>query len=110
MQRVYHLTAKPIVNGEVVEYVLGIARDISNEYRIRKDLQKSELKYRNLVEESTEVIFSINNNMEVTYISPNIKQFLGYETYELISGGFVSLLHPEDLEAFGDKGDRKSVV
>ncbi|HLW19347.1 MAG TPA: ATP-binding protein [Cyclobacteriaceae bacterium] len=107
MQRVYHLTAKPIVNGEVVEYVLGIARDISNEYRIRKDLQKSELKYRNLVEESTEVIFSINNNMEVTYISPNIKQFLGYETYELISTGLESLLHPDDLKAFWDRGGKQ---
>jgi len=104
MKRVYHLTAKPIVSDGEVEYILGIARDISNEYRVRKDLQKSELKYRSLVEESTEIIFSVNNKMEVTYISPNIKQFLGYETYELISGGFVDLLHPDDLEAFTAKG------
>jgi PAS domain S-box-containing protein len=58
------------------------------------------LKYRSLVEESTEIIFSLDNHMEVTYISPNIKQFLGYETYELISGGVRKILHPEDLEAF----------
>src|SRR5690606_21731340 len=95
MKRVYHLTAKPIVSDGEVEYILGIARDISNEYRVRKDLQKSELKYRSLVEESTEIIFSVNNKMEVTYISPNIKQFLGYETYELISGGFVDLRSEE---------------
>src|SRR5690606_20795434 len=82
MSRVYDLTAKPIMNGEEVEYILGIARDISGEYLIRKDLQKSELKYRSLVEESAEMIFSINNQMEVTYISPNVKQFLGYETLD----------------------------
>ena len=106
MQRRYDITAKPIMDGERVEYVLGVVRDISNEYKVRKDLQKSELKYRSLVEESTEIIFSLDNRMEVTYISPNIKQFLGYETYELISGGVRKILHPEDLEAFeGEEGN-----
>lgn len=100
MQRRYDITVKPIMDEGRVEYVLGVVRDISNEYKIRKDLQKSELKYRSLVEESTEIIFSLDNHMEVTYISPNIKQFLGYETYELISGGVRKILHPEDLEAF----------
>lgn len=100
MQRRYDITVKPIMDEGRVEYILGVVRDISNEYKIRKDLQKSELKYRSLVEESTEIIFSLDSHMEVTYISPNIKQFLGYETYELISGGVRKILHPEDLEAF----------
>jgi PAS domain S-box-containing protein len=100
MQRRYDITVKPIMDEGRVEYILAVVRDISNEYKIRKDLQKSELKYRSLVEESTEIIFSLDSHMEVTYISPNIKQFLGYETYELISGGVRKILHPEDLEAF----------
>jgi PAS domain S-box-containing protein len=107
LNRVYDLTAKPIMDGEVVEYILGIARDISGEYRIRKDLKKSELKYRSLVEESTEIIFSINAQMDLTYISPNVKQFLGYESYEATSGDFTDFLHPEDLNAFGTKEDRE---
>ena len=103
MQRRYDLTAKPLIYSDKVEYVLGIMRDVSNEHKIRKDLQKSELKYRSLVEESTEIIFSLDDRMEVTYISPNIKQFLGYEPYELISGGVRKILHPEDLEAYESK-------
>src|SRR5690606_27861048 len=91
---------------ERVAYILGVIRDVSNEYKIRKDLQKSELKYRTLVEESTEIIFSLDHRMEVTYISPNIKQFLGYEPYELVSGGVRKILHPDDLEAFeGHEGN-----
>src|SRR5690606_10400253 len=85
MNRVYELTAKPILNGNEVEYVLGIARDISGEKKARSELQKSELKYRSLVEESTELIFSINEKRELTYISPNIRQFLGYESFEVTS-------------------------
>lgn len=100
MQRRYDLTAKPIFDGDRVEYILGIVRDISSEFKTRKDLQRSELKYRTLVEESTEIIFSLDHRMEITYISPNIKQFIGYEPYELISGGVRKILHPDDLETF----------
>lgn len=103
MNRVYKLMAKPIFSDEGLEYFLGIIQDISEEYHIKKALEKSELKYRNLVEESTELIFSINSSMELSYVSPNIKQFLDYETYEFTSGDFVDFLHPDDrksLESF----------
>lgn len=100
MQRRYDLTAKPILDDDSVEYTLAIVRDITNEYKTRKELQRSELKYRTLVEESTEIIFSLDHRMEITYISPNIKQFIGYEPHELISGGVRKILHPEDLKAF----------
>lgn len=105
-QRVYDITAIPIFRKGEVEYVLGISRDVSNEHSTRKELQKNELKYRRLVEESTEIIFSINKEREVTFITPNIKQFLGYEPHEFISGGFVKLLHPEDQQAFIEQGGR----
>ena len=100
LDRIYEYTVKPIVNGDKFVWVLAVVRDISAEHEIRKDLQRSELKYRNLVEESTEIIFSIDNRMQVTYISPNVRQFLGYESVEVTSGGFVQLLHPDDYEIF----------
>lgn len=102
MSRFYELTAKPIYYGDQLEYYLGIVRDISEEYKAKKELKKSEIKYRNLVEESTEIIFSITAQMELSYVSPNIKQFLGYETYEFTSGDFTDFLHPEDAQAFLD--------
>jgi len=102
MNRVYKLMAKPIFSEEGLEYFLGIIQDISEEYHIKKALEKSELKYRNLVEESTELIFSINSHMELSYVSPNIKQFLDYETYEFTSGAFVDFLHPDDLKTLKD--------
>ncbi|MEX2513694.1 MAG: PAS domain S-box protein [Cyclobacteriaceae bacterium] len=100
MNRVYELTAKPIFYGDHLEYILGIVRDISEEHKAKKELKKSEIKYRNLVEESTEIIFSITAHMELSYVSPNIKQFLGYETFEFTSGDFTDYLHPEDALVF----------
>src|SRR5690606_32000183 len=83
------------------------ARDISGEKKARSELQKSESKYRSLVEESTELIFSINEKRELTYISPNIRQFLGYESFEVTSGIFTDFLHPEDQYALGTQEDRE---
>jgi PAS domain S-box-containing protein len=100
LSRMYELTAKPIFNGRELEYILGIVRDISEEYKAKKELQKSETKYRSLVEESTELIFSITTGLELSYVSPNIKQFLGYETFEFTSGGLIDFLHPDDAKVF----------
>ncbi|AEL26790.1 PAS domain S-box protein [Cyclobacterium marinum] len=96
--RIYELTAKPIFKDDHLEYILGIVRDITEEYVAKKELKKSEIKYRSLVEESTEIIFSITAQLELSYVSPNIKQFLGYETYEFTSGDFTDYLHPEDAQ------------
>ncbi len=102
LERVYELTAKPIFKEGKLEYILGIVRDISEEYLAKKELKKSEIKYRSLVEESTEIIFSITALLELSYVSPNIKQFLGYETYEFTSGDFTDYLHPEDAQVLQD--------
>src|SRR5690554_1645251 len=100
LDRIYEYTVKVIIRGDEIVCILAVVRDISAEHEIRRDLQRSELKYRNLVEESTEIIFSIDNQMQVTYISPNVRQFLGYDPGEVTSGGFVHLLHPDDFEVF----------
>lgn len=107
LNKIYELTAKPITHNNEVEYILGIVRDITEEFKIKQDLQRSEEKYRNLVEESTEIIFSLGADMELTYISPNVKQFLGYESHEVTSVNLSKFLHPEDIEIFTVHMDNK---
>lgn len=102
-RRVYEMTVRPIFYGGEVEYALGILRDINEEYEAKTNLKKNEEKYRKLVEESTEIIFSINLDLEFTYVSPNVKQFLGYEVSEVINKSLKVFLNMEDskvLEEF----------
>ena len=68
--------------------------------RSRDELLQSEEKYRILVEESTELIFSLSDTLVFYYISPNVKQFLGYESEEVIGTSFLNYLNPEDLDVF----------
>ncbi|WP_304517892.1 PAS domain S-box protein [Cecembia rubra] len=105
-KRVYEMTIKPIMHEGEVEYALGILRDINEEYNAKENLQKSEEKYRRLVEESTEIIFSMEPDFTLTYVSPNIKQFMGYEPNEVINLKLTEFLHEDNIyelkELIGD--------
>lgn len=100
-RRVYEITVRPIEYEGEVEYALGILRDIHEEYQAKEDLKKNEEKYRRLVEESTEIIFSLNMDMTMIYISPNVKQFLGYSSDQVIGKRLTDFLHPDDLAHLG---------
>ncbi|WP_373496300.1 PAS domain S-box protein [Aquiflexum sp.] len=102
-KRVYEITVRPIIYGGEVEYALGILRDINDEHQAKEDLKKNEEKYRRLVEESTEIIFSLAPDMAMTYISPNVKQFLGYPSDKVIGKKLTEFLHEDDLAAFAEK-------
>lgn len=98
--RHYHRTIRPIVEDGQVKYALSIVRDIQEEYQAKLDLQQSEEKYRRLVEESTEIIFSLTEAFLLHYVSPNVKQFLGYDSEEVTGRSIFDFLNPDDLGVF----------
>lgn len=98
--RRYHRTIRPIVIHDQVKYALSIVRDVQDEYQAKLDLLQSEEKYRRLVEESTEIIFSLTEAFILHYVSPNVKQFLGYESEWVIGRSIFDFLHPDDLDVF----------
>ena len=100
--RYYHRTLRPIVENNEVEFVLSIVRDITEEYRAKENLVYSEEKYRSLVEESTEIIFSLTETFELYYVSPNVQQFLGYGADEVMGTSIFQYLNPEDLSLFNE--------
>ena len=61
-----------------------------------KELKESEVKYHNLVESISDVIYTIDSSGVLTYISPVVKNTLGYEPDELIGRQFLEFVHKED--------------
>lgn len=98
--RKYHRTIRPILEGGKVEYALSIIRDVNEEFLAKRKLEESEEKYRTLVEESTEIIFSLTDSFIINYISPNIKQYLGYDVEEVVGKSIFEFLHPQDYQTF----------
>ncbi|MBM4453909.1 MAG: PAS domain S-box protein, partial [Chloroflexi bacterium] len=62
-----------------------------------RELQASEEKYRDLVEELPDVVFSVDQNGAMTYLSPAVESMTGYSVSELMGRTFADFLHPDDL-------------
>lgn len=60
------------------------------------DLLESEERYRDLVENINEVIFTTDSDSRFTYVSPTVKSVLDYEPSELIDCSFHDLVCDED--------------
>jgi PAS domain S-box-containing protein len=61
------------------------------------ELRQSEAKYRLLVENSYDVIWALNADLLLTYISPSLKRILGYESSTMIGKPFQQIVHPDDV-------------
>jgi PAS domain S-box-containing protein len=80
--------------------------DISARKRAEEALQASEEKYRLIVENTLDIIFTTNIREEYVYVSPSVKNILGYEPAELIGRLFISLVHPDDLPGLQEEIQR----
>ena len=62
-------------------------------------LRESEERYRELVEEINDVIYEIDTNGRVTYISPIAEEVSGYSPNEIIGRSIVEFMPPEEVPA-----------
>ena len=62
----------------------AFARDISQRKRTEEALQASEERFRSLVESTSDWVWEVDQNGVYTYVSPQIRNLLGYAPEELI--------------------------
>lgn len=63
------------------------------------ELVASEEQFRLLAENSVDVVVRVDPNGDFTYLSPSVRELLGYRPDELMGSRARSLVHPEDVEA-----------
>lgn len=85
--------------GEIIG-ILGIFWDITDRKRMEEELRRSEEHFRLISEKTSDMIIitTFELNPVYTYVSPSIKNIMGYNPEELIGKPALAGIHPEDRE------------
>ena len=99
--RLFHSHAVPVYDekGNLLHYQ-GYNVDITEQRQAEERLHESEEKYRNLTENMFDIVYSMDINGVLTYISPQTKRY-GIDPEKLISKNLLEIIHPEDREKLG---------
>jgi PAS domain S-box-containing protein len=74
-------------------------RDV-NERRLAVDaLAESEARYRIIAENVTDIVSRTTADGQIVYLSPSLKDVLGYDPDTLLGQSIVPYVHPDDMQA-----------
>jgi PAS domain S-box-containing protein len=76
---------------------VSVARNITGHKNSTEALRASEDKYRTLVENINDVIYTLDTEGNITYVSPVVESFTSYEVGDLVGKPFTPMIHPDDL-------------
>jgi len=80
-----------------VSYVATLI-DMTEHQRMEGKLRQSEKRYRLLAENAADVIWTVDLNMRLTYISPSVTRLLGYSVEEAMAKGMEEVFTPASFE------------
>jgi diguanylate cyclase (GGDEF)-like protein/PAS domain S-box-containing protein/putative nucleotidyltransferase with HDIG domain len=84
---------------------IGIARDITERRKMEEALKKSEEYFKEITENSSDMVIITDKNADIKYCSRSIERFAGYKSEELIGKSGFAFIHPDDVQravsAFG---------
>ncbi|WP_413378387.1 EAL domain-containing protein [Alkalihalobacillus sp. 1P02AB] len=102
-------TIVPFLNeqGKPYQYV-SIRNDITIQKQMEEDIRKSEEKYRLITENSSDLIVTLDSNMNVLYCSPSSIPFLGERLEGEAKTNLLDWIHIEDRKHFSEGMSRMS--
>ncbi|UCC20489.1 MAG: PAS domain S-box protein, partial [Promethearchaeota archaeon] len=75
---------------------IGSVIDINERVKAEQELKESEEKYRNLIKNINDLLIEVDLNRNITYVSPQVKEILGYEPEEIIGLSAFEFIHSDE--------------
>ncbi len=85
--------------GQTLEFQ-AVIQEITHRKQTEQALRASEGKYRSLVANIPDIVWTADANRKLLYVSDSVEKILGYTAGELIQGGgtlWLDLIHPNDF-------------
>ena len=92
-------TTTNLLGDENVRAMVSDFRDISDRKRAEEIMDRSERKYRALVENNFEAIVLLNDQGIVTYASPGTEKIMGLSSSEIVGKDGSTFFHPDEMDA-----------
>ena len=100
-------TMNGVVKDGHVVHLWGVRRDITDRKNVEMTLRESEERYRDLVEHSIDIIYTLSFSGEITSVNPAVLPLLGYQPDELIGKNILDFFRPESRQRVQEEIDRK---
>lgn len=79
-------------------WLIGVGQDVSARKEAEAQLRRQEARYRLLAENVTDVVTHLGPASNLLYVSPSVKNLLGYDPQHLAGQRALDFVHPDDRE------------
>jgi len=79
------------------DLIIVHADDQTDRKKAEEALQNSEAKYRFLTERMNDIVWTLNMNLQTTYVSPSVEKILGFTPEERMSQNVIDQITPSSL-------------
>jgi len=83
--------------GNVIS-LIGIMQDLTTVKESEEEKQNLELYFHSLIENEFDIKVILNENSSFKYLSPSIKDTLGYNASELFNKPVINYIHPDERQ------------
>ena len=96
--RTFATTLRPFGDSDGrPESVIGVATDLTDRRRIESELAESQQRFQAVVERVSDLIYTLDANGIVRFVTPSVEAVLGYPLDEITGISMTELVHPDDL-------------